>query len=90
MKRIAIAMAASAMLVAPAIASEHGHGSSHAEAAGGHANNGPVADSVIAKQRQILAANTKGKASARKRLATLMRLMARTIAFSMQRRHIRR
>lgn len=58
MKHIAIAMAASALLVAPAIASEHG---GHAEA-GAHGELATVAtDQMIAKQRELLATNTKGK-----------------------------
>jgi len=59
MKRIAIAMAASAMLVVPAIASEHGHG--HAATAGVHTDHEAVTDKVIANQRKELAKNTKGK-----------------------------
>ncbi|MDQ6982677.1 MAG: delta-class carbonic anhydrase [Mariprofundus sp.] len=59
MKRIAIAIAASALLAAPAFAGEHGHHEgNHAEVAGHH---GPVADKVIAEQRKALAKNTKGK-----------------------------
>ena len=57
MKRIAIAMAASAMLVAPAFAGDHGgHGKSH----GATAAHGPVADKVIKAQRKALAKSTKG------------------------------
>jgi hypothetical protein len=60
MKRIAIAMAATVMLAAPAFAGKHGHHSdSHTKAA--HAEHGPVADKVIADQRKALAKNTKGK-----------------------------
>ncbi|MDX8405813.1 MAG: delta-class carbonic anhydrase [Mariprofundus sp.] len=58
MKRIAIAVAASAMLAAPVIASEHGHGSSHAEHGAHHK---VVSDKVIAEQRETLANNTEGK-----------------------------
>ncbi|MDQ6992812.1 MAG: delta-class carbonic anhydrase [Mariprofundus sp.] len=58
MKRIAIAMATSAMLVAPAIASEHGHSSHHG---GAHSAHAVVADSVIAEQRTALAESTEGK-----------------------------
>ena len=60
MKRIAIAMAASAMLAAPAFAGDHGgHGKSHGDA---HATaaHGPVADKVIKAQRKALAKSTKG------------------------------
>jgi len=56
MKHIAIAMAASALLAAPAFASDHGkHSDAHATAA-----HGAVADKVIANQRKALAKNTKG------------------------------
>ncbi|GAV19486.1 hypothetical protein MMIC_P0420 [Mariprofundus micogutta] len=59
MKRIAIAIAASCLLVSPAIAGSHGH-DSHAKA-DSHASHGPVADKVIAKQRAALAKSTKGE-----------------------------
>jgi len=59
MKRIAIAMAASCLLAAPAFASDHGgHGNKHG--ASDAATHGPVADKVIAKQRKALAKSTKG------------------------------
>ncbi|MDX8407930.1 MAG: delta-class carbonic anhydrase [Mariprofundaceae bacterium] len=55
---MSIAMAASLTLAAPAIAGEHGqHESAHH--GGGH--HGPVADHVIAEQREALAKNTAGK-----------------------------
>lgn len=54
MKKMMIALAASALFAAPVFASEHGHEE-------GHAAHGPVADSVIAGQRAELAKNTKGK-----------------------------
>ncbi len=58
MKKMFIAVAAMAMLSAPAFAGEHGH---HEGAhAGGH-HAGPVSDKVIAEQRKALAKNTKGK-----------------------------
>ncbi len=60
MKKLFIAIAASALLAAPAFAGEHGHhGEGHA-AAGEHGHHGPVADSVIAEQRKALAKSTKG------------------------------
>ncbi|MDX8413379.1 MAG: delta-class carbonic anhydrase [Mariprofundales bacterium] len=55
MKKLMVALAASALLVTPAIASEHGH-----EAKGHHAAHSAVADQVIAKQREALAKNTEG------------------------------
>ncbi|MDX8410152.1 MAG: delta-class carbonic anhydrase [Mariprofundales bacterium] len=59
MKNIMLALAASALIVSPVMASEHGHGHDHgAEASVGH---GSVADKVIAAQREELAKNTKGK-----------------------------
>jgi len=63
MKRIAIAIAACALLAAPAMAGHHGngHGEAHAEKHGEGAAHGPVADKVIANQRQALAKNTKGE-----------------------------
>lgn len=68
MKRIAIAMAASALLAAPAYANEYGeshatHGSTHMkEAHGSHAaGHETVSDKVIAEQRKALAKSTKGK-----------------------------
>jgi len=57
MKKVMVALAASALLVAPAIASEHGHNS---EAKGHHAAHSAVADKVIAEQRAMLAKNTDG------------------------------
>jgi len=66
MKRIAIAIAASALLAAPVFAGEHGsghgegHGAAHAEGHGaGH--HKAVSDKVIAEQRKALAKNTRGK-----------------------------
>lgn len=58
-----IAIAASAMLVvAPAIASEHEHGSNHAELTSMHTVHEAVADKeIIAHQRKALAKNTQGK-----------------------------
>ncbi len=53
-----IALAATALLATPAMANDHGH---HGSDAGMHAAHGPVADKVIAKQREALAKNTKGK-----------------------------
>ncbi len=58
MKRIAIAMAVSAMLAAPAYAGEHEH---HEGAHAGSGHHATVSDQVIAEQRQALADNTKGK-----------------------------
>ncbi len=52
MKRIVMAMATGVLLAAPAMASETGH---HG------ASNSPVADTVIAKEREILADTTKGQ-----------------------------
>jgi len=60
MKRVMIALAASALLATPVIASEHGHDSGHAKAEGAHASS-PVADKIIAKQRELLAKSTKGQ-----------------------------
>jgi len=58
MKRIAIAMAASCLLAAPAFAGDHGgHGNKHGASDAAH---GPVADKVIAEQRKALAKSTKG------------------------------
>ncbi len=54
---MSVAMAASLMLAAPAMAGEHGHGGHE----GAHASHGPVSDKVIADQRKALARNTKGK-----------------------------
>jgi len=65
MKRIAIAIAASALLAAPVFAGEHGsghgesYGAAHAEGHAGH--HKAVSDKVIAEQRKALAENTKGK-----------------------------
>jgi len=56
MKRTMIALAASALLITPAIASDHGHNSGHDNA---HAT-GAVADKVIKAQRKALAKNTEG------------------------------
>lgn len=61
MKKIFIAVAASALIAAPAFAGEHGHHGGGHEAAGGHGHHGPVSDKVIAEQRKALAKNTKGK-----------------------------
>ncbi|NWF36602.1 delta-class carbonic anhydrase [Mariprofundus sp. KV] len=59
MKHIAIAMAVSALLAAPAFAGDHGgHGNKHGAADA--AAHGPVADKVIAAQRKALAKSTKG------------------------------
>jgi len=58
MKRIAIAIAASALLAAPVFAGENGHHQGGHEAMAGHA---AVADKVIAEQRKALAKNTEGK-----------------------------
>ena len=63
MKKILIALAATALLATPAIAGDHGHKKghdSHAKA-DAHASHGPVADKVIAKQRKALAKSTKGE-----------------------------
>jgi len=62
MKRIAIAIAASALLAAPVFAGEHGagHGATHAEGHGAE-HHATVSDKVIAEQRKVLAKNTKGK-----------------------------
>ncbi|MDX8389468.1 MAG: delta-class carbonic anhydrase [Mariprofundaceae bacterium] len=60
MKRIMITLAASVLMAAPAIAGSHGHGS-HNPCAHNPCAHGTVADKVIAKQRQALAKNTKGK-----------------------------
>jgi len=62
MKRIAIAIAVSALLAAPAMAGEQAgeHGAHHGEGHGaGHHKT--VSDTVIAEQRQALAKSTKGK-----------------------------
>jgi hypothetical protein len=56
MKKVMIAVAVSAIIGAPAFASEHGHESS--EMHGGH--HAAVANKVIADQRAALAKNTKG------------------------------
>jgi len=64
MKRIAIAIAAIALMAAPAFAGDHGggHGKSHASKhRASEKGHGPVADKVIAGQRKALAKNTKGK-----------------------------
>ncbi len=61
MNRIAIAMAVSAMFVAPAFASDHGGGHGHAIATEAHADHEAVSDKIIASQRKELAKNTKGK-----------------------------
>jgi len=60
MRRIAIAIAASALLATPVLAGEHGHheGVHHGEHAGHHL---VVAGNVIAEQRKTLAENTEGK-----------------------------
>ena len=58
MKKSIIALAATALLTAPAMASDHGGHGAKADAHGGH---GPVADNVIAEQRKALAHNTKGQ-----------------------------
>ncbi len=55
---MAIAMAASLMLAAPAVAHDGHHEGAHT---GGHASHAPVADKVIAEQREALARNTAGK-----------------------------
>lgn len=55
MKKVLIALATSALLAAPAFASDHGHS---AEKHGAHA---AVSDNVIAEQREALAKNTEGK-----------------------------
>jgi len=60
MKKMMIALAASALLATPVMASEHGHNSGHAKAEGTHAS-GPVADKVIKAQRKALAKSTKGE-----------------------------
>ncbi|RLL55531.1 hypothetical protein D8Y20_01095 [Mariprofundus sp. EBB-1] len=64
MKRVMIALAASALLATPLMASEHGHNSGHSSehgtAEGGHHASGPVADKVIKAQRKALAKSTKG------------------------------
>jgi len=56
MKKVMIALAASALIAAPAFAGDHGHGA-HGKAEA-HA---PVGNDVIAGQRAELAKNTKGK-----------------------------
>jgi len=62
MKRIAIAIAVSAMLAVPAFAGEQGHhAGGHEKSAGHGGHHGAVADKVIAEQRKALAKNTKGK-----------------------------
>ncbi|MBN4076637.1 hypothetical protein JYT48_00010 [Mariprofundus ferrooxydans] len=61
MKRIAIAIAASALLAAPVFAGEGGHHQGGHEASVGHGAHAAVADKVIAEQRKALAKNTKGK-----------------------------
>ncbi|OIO75257.1 MAG: hypothetical protein AUJ57_00430 [Zetaproteobacteria bacterium CG1_02_53_45] len=66
MKRIAIAMAASCLLAAPAFASDHeghdSHGQAAEHAAAGHSGHDAiVSDTIIANQRKELAKNTKGK-----------------------------
>ncbi|MDQ6954572.1 MAG: delta-class carbonic anhydrase [Mariprofundaceae bacterium] len=62
MKKILIALAATALMGAPAFASDHGHSEGHGHAKGNaHASHAVVADSVIAKQRKALAKSTKGK-----------------------------
>ena len=63
MKRIAIAMASSMLLAAPALAGDHGggHGNSHATKHDSHGGHAAVGDQVIAKQRQVLAKNTRGQ-----------------------------
>lgn len=55
MKKRMIALAASAMIATPAIASDHGGHDAH----GAHSAHEAVADSVIAEQRKALAHNTK-------------------------------
>jgi len=62
MKRIAIAIAASALLAVPVFAGEHGagHGITHAEGHGAE-HHQTVSDKVIAEQRKALAKNTEGK-----------------------------
>ena len=62
MKRIAIAMAAVALMAAPVFAGDHGggHGKAHANKHGSAASHGPVADKIIAKQRKALAKSAKG------------------------------
>lgn len=67
MKHIAIAMAVSALMTAPAFAGDHGehenkHGDAHGAAAahGAATAHGPVVDKVIAAQRKALAKSTKG------------------------------
>lgn len=55
MKKIFITLAASALLTAPAFASEHGHAEKQSESA-----TQSVADSVIAKERQLLSENANG------------------------------
>ncbi len=55
MKKRMIALAASAMIATPAIASDHGGHDAH----GAHGAHEAVADSVIAEQRKALAHNTK-------------------------------
>ncbi len=64
MKKIFISLAATALCVAPTLASAHGHEESH----DGHANpcahsahHAAVSDKVIAEQREALAKSTKGK-----------------------------
>ena len=57
MKKVLLALATSALLVAPAFASDHGHGGSEEM----HAKHAAVSDKVIAEQREALAKNTEGK-----------------------------
>jgi len=59
MKKLMIALATSALIAAPALAGEHGHGNEEAHA--GHNSHEAVSDKVIAEQRAELAKNTKGK-----------------------------
>jgi hypothetical protein len=62
MKRIAIAVAASVLLAAPAIVGAHEHHEGGHEATAGHsAHHAVVADKVIEEQREALAKSTKGK-----------------------------
>ena len=56
MKKIMIAMAASALIASPAFASDHGH-----DAHGKAESHAAVGNDVIAAQRAELAKNTKGK-----------------------------